>query len=638
MKKVLVGLLFVPFALLARPKNPESCALPTTVTPEVEVAVKKAVAQPHPRLFATQADFDALKDRCATDAYVKMGFEQVKFVSGQLLSLPPVERIKVGRRLLSVSRLALWRITSLALAYRLGGDARYLERAVAELKAVCAFSDWNPSHFLDVGEMSLAVATGFDWLYQDLDAATRTEIAAGLRRHGLEAATRVTGWARASNNWGQVCHAGILAAALALAEENPAETARYVQRCVAMLPISVKALAPNGNYPEGPGYWGYGVNFNVLAVDLCERTLGNDFGLASLPGFRETANYRDLVTGPSGRTFNYADGSDGRSTCCATWWFAQHEKRSDILVYREAADYAEYANSRKKMSPKGGNRLFAYSVLWVREPQKDAPFQLPLVWDAGGKVPIAIQRSSWNDDEALFVGIKGGSPSAPHAHMDGGSFVLDAKRIRWAVDLGAENYTKIEALGMNLWGHSQDCDRWKIFRLGTSSHNVPMIDGCQQKVAGFAKFLKVEKGEQGAASEVVVDLTSLYTNATSVIRTGKMSASGKGYRLRDVIAGMRPGASVRWCMTTRAQAVVDGETVTLTQDGQTIKLMQYGAQKGVWCVAPAKGPHDYDSPNTGASQLTFTVTATEAGTADLSVVFFSGDDSTSVNLTREGAL
>ena len=66
------------------------------------------------------------------------------------------------------------------------------------------------------------------------------------------------------------------------------------------LPISMKALSPNGNYPEGPGYWSYGMHFNVVAIDLLEGTLGSDFGLASKPGFREAGYYPDIATGPSG--------------------------------------------------------------------------------------------------------------------------------------------------------------------------------------------------------------------------------------------------------------------------------------------------------------------------------------------------
>ena len=541
-------------------------------------------------------------------------------VADMMVPTPPSARIKEGKRLLGVSRTALYRISTLAMAYRLYGNKAHLDRAVAELRAVCAFEDWNPSHFLDVGEMSLAVAVGYDWLYNDLDAATRKEIAAGLRRCGLEAGLLKLWWIRASNNWGQVCHAGILSAALALAEENPAEAARFVQRAVDNLPLSMKALAPNGCYPEGPGYWSYGMHFNVIAIALLEGTLGSDFGLASQPGFRAAGSYPDIVTGPSGMPFNYADGGMGvRGTHPALWWFAKRFKSPDVLYYRELDCFKAYAARRDKRLLVRGHRLFPFALFWIETPPaSDAPSRLPLVWDGQGPVPVTVQRSSWNDDEALFVGLKGGSPSGPHGHMDGGSFVMDTKGVRWAVDLGAEGYYGIEKRGMNLWNGAQDSDRWKIYRLSTWGHNVLMLDGCQQNVKGSAKFVRVRAEPP---SEVALDLSSLYTNATEVLRGGRMAADGRSYVLNDIVRGFRPGGEVRWSMITCAKAQVDGAALVLRQDGQTMRLVQTGRDAGAWNVAPAKGPNEWDSPNRGCSQITFTVKANEAGEARLGVTF-----------------
>ena len=103
--------------------------------------------------------------------------------------------------------------------------------------------------------------------------------------------------------------------------------------------------------------------------------------------------------------------------------------------------------------------------------------------------------------------------------------MLESEKVRWAVDVGAEPYHRIEAMGMNLWSNAQNADRWKLFRLGTWAHNVPMIDGCQQRVKGSGKVTEVKR--DGAASAVTLDLSSLYTNATSVVRRGEMSASGR---------------------------------------------------------------------------------------------------------------
>ena len=593
--------------------------IPEEARPEVARAVEAAARRPHPRLFADADGFAALKARLGKEELFTAGAEFIRATADPILKAKPCERIKEGKRLLGVSRTALYRINTLALAYRLYGNKAHLDRAIAEMRAVCAFSDWNPLHFLDVGEMTLAVAIGYDWLYNDMDEATRKEIAAGLRRCGLDASRKPLWWIRAHNNWGQVCHAGILAGALALAEENPAEAACFVQRCIDKLPISMKALAPNGNYPEGPGYWNYGLEFNVAAMALLEGTLGSDFGLASMPGFAETGAYLDLVTGPSGMAFNYADGGAWRGTCYATWWFAKRFNRPDILPYFERDAFRRHIADPRSLRRAVGNRMFPLALFWVQDVPAGLKPKAPLVWDAKGPVPITIQRSSWDNEKAMFVGLKGGSPSAPHGHMDGGSFVLESERVRWAVDIGPEPYHRIEAMGMNLWSDAQNSDRWKLFRLGTSSHNVPMIDGCQQRVKGSAKVKDVLRTSAG--SVVTLDLSSLYTNATLVVRSGTMATSGRSYTLRDTFAGVRPGGEIRWSMMTRAEPTVEGDKVVLRQAGKSITLRQCGEQKGTWTIGDGQGPNTWDSPNPGCRQLMFTVPAKDDGTAFIAVNF-----------------
>ena len=597
-----------------------SCAIVAAAISVAAAAGEFGDVKPHPRLFTDAAGFESLKARLGREELLTAGAEFVRAGADSLLGSKPVARVLTGKRMLNVSRTALYRINMLALAYRLYGNRAHLERAVAEMRAVCAFSDWNPSHFLDTAEMSLAVATGYDWLYGDIDEATRREIAAGLRRCGLEASFLPATWPRSRSNWGQVCNAGILAGALALMEEHPEETTRFVQRCVGGLPVSMAELAPNGSYPEGPGYWSYGVEFNVVALALLEGTLGSDFGLLSLPGFKETGEYLDLVTGPSGRTFNYADGHDRRMPSCALWWFAKRFNRPDILAYYERDAYRREVASRD-FSPNldDARRLLPYALLWMSPVPDGLKPSAPLVWDGKGRVPITIQRSSWDNAKALFVGLKGGSPYSNHGHMDGGSFVLESECVRWAIDLGSERYHRLESMGLDLWNLKKGSQRWTVFRLGTSSHNVPMIDGCQQFVDGSAKVVAVKR--VGAASEVTLDLSSLYTNAASVVRTGAMAADGRRYLLHDMFVGVRPGAAIRWAMMTRAMPTVDGDTVTLRQDGKAIRLLQQGAQKGAWTIGDGQGPNEWDSPNPGCRQLLFTVPARADGTADVAVEF-----------------
>jgi hypothetical protein len=81
-----------------------------------------------------------------------------------ILTAPPVRQPdnKIGQE---QDRYAVYYILTEAMAYRLTGDERFLQRAKRDLLTVAAFPDWNPQHFLSVGEMSFAVAIGYDWLY-----------------------------------------------------------------------------------------------------------------------------------------------------------------------------------------------------------------------------------------------------------------------------------------------------------------------------------------------------------------------------------------------------------------------------------------------------------------------------------------
>ncbi len=597
--------------------------MPLVVNSDIVAAVRAAAARPHPRLFADAAGFQALRTAMATNALLYRGAMRIredayKLVTDSEKKKPVVYQLDAsGKRLLSVSRTALYRINTLAMAYRLFGDMNIHERACKELRAVCSFSDWHPSHFLDVAEMALAVAIGYDWLYDGMDDATRALVASALRRYALEASLVNEWWITAVNNWGQVCHSGIMSAALALVDEDPVGMAAYVQRAVERLPTPMAALAPNGNYPEGPGYWNYGMEYNVVGIALLESVLGSDYGLTSLPGFLESGAYQDIVTGPSGETFNYSDGGSGRSATFAEWWYAKRFNRPDVLVYRERDMYYAYRTQWWKE-----NRLLPLALFWVEEPAAGLKPQSPLVWNAQGGTPITIQRSSWNDSTALFVGLKGGSPSGNHGHMDGGSFILDAHKIRWAVDLGSESYAPLEAnpnIGGELWTMTQNSRRWNVYRLNTWSHNVPMIDGQQQLVAGSGQVTSVTTS--GKTSTVTMDLSSLYSNASKVTRTGRMYANGRRYLLHDELSGVRSGKKVRWSMITKATPRIDGPCVTLQQNGKEIVLEQCGAQIGTWQAQPAKGPNSWDSENKDCTQLTFTVTAPSSGKVDMAVRF-----------------
>lgn len=105
-----------------------------------------------PRLFLNKDIDKVLRGKLNSDTVVQNIYQTIKMNADEVMQKPFLERIKIDKRLLSVSREMLYRINMLGMVYHIEKDSKILERIDGEVKAVCGFSDWNSSHYLDVGE------------------------------------------------------------------------------------------------------------------------------------------------------------------------------------------------------------------------------------------------------------------------------------------------------------------------------------------------------------------------------------------------------------------------------------------------------------------------------------------------------
>jgi hypothetical protein len=579
----------------------------------------------HPRLLATRDELKGLAASASKDPLKKAIADTIVQQASALENVDPVKRELQGRRLLSVSRRCAQRVLTLATAYHLTADAKYAKRAQKEMLAAARFSDWNPSHFLDVGEMTFALAVGYDWLHDQLDDASRKEIRTAIVEKGLKLPfeTKYNAWVHARNNWGQVCHGGLTAGALAVLEDEPDLAARTVKNALDNVVISMAAYAPRGSFPEGPGYWSYGTSYNVLLIANLESVFGTDFGLASAAGFSETGEYPALVCGPSGQFFNYADGGAGRSPEPILFWFASRFHRPDWL-FGERELWTQHLGKPGSLRIEGSKLLMPLALLWMKDSEATTPVKMPLNWLSGGGVPISIHRSSWTDPHATFVGLKSGLHTASHRHMDAGSFVLDSDGVRWATDLGAEGYYGIESRGMDLWGQKQNSDRWKIFRLSNLGHNTLVIDGKLQVADGDSSI--VGFSDNPAHPYSIVDMSQVYKGQAKSVHRGIALLPTHEVLIQDELSGLRPGSRVRWGMITTGEPDDLGNNkVTLHQKGEQLALNLL-TPTNITCTQldTAKPRHEWDTPNPGTRMISFEARAPKSGQLTLAVLATPG--------------
>ena len=586
---------------------------------------------PHPRLLLTDEQVTCIQAELKSQADTQAFYEAMLAKADGILGQSPVKRVKTGRRLLGVSRRCLDRVIHLSAAYRFTRERSYLQRAEKEMLAAAAFSDWNPSHFLDVAEMTAALAIGYDWLYEELSQESRLIIRRAILEKGLEPSLENTGWVQGQNNWNQVCNGGITLGALAIMEDKPDLALKLVHRAINGVQVVMRHYQPDGAYPEGPGYWVYGTGYNVILLAALESALGTDFNLSKATGFARSAAYYLHVTGPTGRYFNYPDSGSKGGFVPAVFWFAKNYDQPSLAwhqhnLWKDALAHNKSALVRSRFAP---------LVLPWRETKREIPEDLS--WRGRGSNSVAMFRSSWTDQDAIYLAVKGGTPGVSHGHMDVGSFVLDAQAVRWAVDLGPESYHKIESRGMNLWGRSQNAERWKIFRYNNLSHSTLVVDGQHQKVNGNAPIVRFS-GEK-SFPHVVFDMSKVYQGQLARAFRGASLLPTGHVVIQDEFTALDRPTKVRWAMVTAAKVfITDGTNALLTKDGKALRLTVITNEKiqlQTYSTAPKA---DYDASNPDTRLIGFEVSLSPGQVARTVVVMSPSNGNTEHSLDLPSVL
>jgi hypothetical protein len=563
-----------------------------------------AAFQP-PGLLAGPADFDQLRKVVSQPGLHQDLARFVQACADRELTEDVAIRQITGRRMLQVSRAILRRVANGGITYQLTGDKRYARRALADLLAASAFSDWNPSHFLDTAEMSCAFALGLDWLHTAMTPDERRQLEDALIRLGLEPSLNPPDpfWLTTDNNWNAVCHGSLTLGALAVRHRSPDLAQKIIDRALQALPLHGHNFAPEGAFAEGAMYWDYGTTFHVLVTEALRRVTGSTHGLDTLPGFRESGTYMVHVTGPSGQDFNYSDARLQREPLPALPWFGRHYDQP-WLTRHEARQYARALAKPLKSEIYADHRFFGLALLWFNpEHLKSSDATIPsLAWSGQGPNPVAFWRDAWTPD-ATWVGAKGGRATISHGHIDAGTFVVETGGVRWAVDTGMEEYHRIETMGIKIWG----ADRWTLFRLGPESHSIPRLDGITPDPAGNCPRIAWTDTPRPS---VTFDLTRLYPkHLTRLHRTIAAQADGRtGWR--DEIDGLASGQTYRFTWMTTADVKTDASGATLTQDGRRLRIEARSDQRLAISVVDAttlyKAP---DSPVPGLKRLEFAITS-----------------------------
>ncbi len=503
----------------------------------------------HPRLILSDGDLARVHKTIDNDAVAQSLWKSVQARANKILAEPLSENAPGESSQLELSRLVLKRVYTLAGTYRLTHDKRFLERARSEMLQAAALKTWNPAHFLDVAEMTNALAIGYDWLYEDLSKEERQVIKEAIVRlglnEGMKAYQNAEWWVGAKNNWNPVCNGGMVAGALAIADEEPQLANRIIKCMRVSLPRAMVSFAPDGGWAEGPGYWSYCTRYVAFLCADLETALGTDFEFTKADGLSRTGYFRIYCNGPIGKSFNFADATEHTEKAWQTMWLSRTFGNpvfagQELLIAQDGPD------------------IFHLLFYAKGDTSKTAVTEnLPLQAIFTG-INVAFLRSSWTDPKAVFIGFKGGDNKVSHSHLDLGTFVLDARGCRWAQDFGPDDY--------NLPGYFGK-ERYTYYRLRTEGHNCITIDRDNQVRQAVAPITSFSADPKFAFA--VADLSAAYSNKLSHAVRGVALLDRRNILIQDELDAPN---TVPICWHWHTKAVVN-----LSNDGSCATLEQQGA-------------------------------------------------------------
>lgn len=518
----------------------------------------------HPRVMINQEIYDRVVYNYANDADVKQWGDQIIAEADDLLAKAAPTYTLQSNQLLIVSRDVYQRTQRLAMAYILTKDATYAEGLYDVLEAAGNFPDWNSQHFLDVAEMTCAFAIGYDWLYDYWSDTQKAFLSQKIYEYGLVPAYAAyygdlgsDGWWTPGNetNWNVVCNGGTLMGAVAIFEQYPDMCSDMIAMQLRDVETMMNQFYPDGAWFEGIIYWEYTMAYTVNMLSTLEACFGTDFNLSKTPGLSNSI-YFDMAGDGSVGLNNFHDSK------------TEHETTNTYFWLSNKYDLPGVTNVRLSRFASGAATPTPFDLLWYDTSIKGTDFYLPKDTYMRG-VEFVAMRNSWIDNDGAWLSYHGGVAEANHSHLDTGTFVFDLGGVRWAQDLGGDNY--------QLPGYFGDL-KHTYYRLRPEGHNVYVIDPDNKEGQVLGHFAEVEtlvSKERGAYS--VLDMTPAYATWVNQARRGYMLADDRRSGvIRDEIEFNQEGREFWWFMHTPTNAeieIVDKNTAYITSKGKTLKFM-----------------------------------------------------------------
>ena len=413
-------------------------------------ALKKGLEGVHPRVYMTQAEIDAFKQKAEAHPELwKSALDHVRALTVE----PPVPPAQERR----VQNEVGIGIAEAAFVYKVTGDKKYLDAAKKYMDAAVAYDIWGyaynkPNIDLAAGHLLYGMGWAYDLLYHDLTEAERTKYRGKLVKQArllYDFFKPKSGKTYAySQNHTFIPISGLAVTAYALMGEVP-EANEWAAVSRAIFDRVLNTYTEDGYFYESMEYWIFSTPWLVHYMDAHLASTGENL-YETTPGFREAHNYVAHITLPGGEfNFDFGDIYAGPVTRARKGNDYERERidgkfRTNYnIIYNLANRYnsGEAQGVANWLKEKGQvNAEEFWTFIWYNPEIKAVPIEQQAKSHYFKDHGVVFWRDSWNDDATAFA-FKAGPPeghaatekvkrfpdwrlSSGHAHPDAGGFII----------------------------------------------------------------------------------------------------------------------------------------------------------------------------------------------------------------------
>ena len=333
----------------------------------------------------------------------------------------------------------LYAIRHLAVAGTISKDQALLDRAKQWLLST---AQWNPAgttsrSYTDewAFRINLALAWGYDWLYDELNDTERTQVREALLVRTRETADHIIKHANIhlfpfDSHAVRAVSAVLIPASIALLDDEP-EAREWLDYSIEFLFTVYSPWGDSdGGWAEGPHYWMTGMAYLIDAANLLKSFSGID--LYQRPFFQNTGDFPLYTKAPDTRRATFGDDSTMGDLPCLK---IGYNLRQYAGVTGNGA-YTWYLDELKRNDP--GTEMAFYNYGWwdlnfdelvyqhdYGTVAASSPSELPTMRWFKGIGWVTIQHKMDVPDEHIqFVFKSSPFGSISHSHGDQNAFCL----------------------------------------------------------------------------------------------------------------------------------------------------------------------------------------------------------------------